>query len=129
VVVGVVAALAVAIIVVVALLAPRSSPAPISTPRQSGGSALVGPSVPQATQGVAVPSADGTSVAFSWTNPSPKAGDVYYWANAETPEDRQATHETEATVTGVVPGSRVCINVEVGRSGATGEPLAICTTG
>jgi hypothetical protein len=28
-----------------------------------------------------------------------------------------------------VPGSRVCINVEIGRAGATGEPLAICTAG
>ena len=104
---------------------------PESTPSASGGggSALVGPAVPQATAGVAQPSADGTSVDFSWTNPTPKEGDVYYWARAETPTDRQATHTTTATVTGVVPGSRVCINVEVGRAGATGDALAICTAG
>ncbi len=78
---------------------------------------------------MATPSADGSSVDFRWTNPSPKSSDVYYWARAETPADRQATHTTTATVTGVVPGSKVCINVEIGRAGATGEPLAICTAG
>jgi len=97
------------------------------SPSTTGGSAIVGPSVPQATNGVAQPSADGTSVVFSWTNPHPKKGDVYYWARSETPADRVATPETTATVTGVVPGSKVCINVEVGRSGATGEALSICT--
>ena len=30
--------------------------------------------------------------------------------------------------TGVVPGSKVCINVEIGRSGATGDPLVIWRT-
>jgi hypothetical protein len=66
-------------------------------------------------------------VVFSWTNPHPKRGDVYYWARSETPADRVATPDTTATVTGVVPGSKVCINVEIGRSGATGDPLVICT--
>ena len=102
---------------------PSTSPSPTST----GGSAIVGPSVPQPTNGVAQPSADGTSVVFSWTNPHPKKGDVYYWAQSETPADRVATPNTTATVTGVVPGSKVCINVEIGRSGATGDPLVICT--
>lgn len=102
---------------------PSTSPSPSST----GGSAIVGPSVPQPTNGAAQPSADGTSVVFSWTNPRPKKGDVYYWARSETPADRVATPDTTATVTGVVPGSRVCVNVEIGRSGATGDPLVICT--
>jgi serine/threonine protein kinase len=102
---------------------PSSTPSPSTT----GGSAIVGPSVPQATNGVATPSADGTAVDFSWTNPKPKTGDVYYWARAETPADRQASRTTTATVTGIVPGSKVCINVEIGRSGATGDPLVICT--
>jgi len=105
--------------------AVRSSTTP--SPSSSGGSAIVGPRVPQATDGVAQPSADGTSVAFSWTNPHPQKGDVYYWARSETPADRVATPDTTATVTGVVPGSKVCINVEIGRSGATGDALLICT--
>ncbi|MES1169865.1 MAG: hypothetical protein ABUL47_04165, partial [Leifsonia sp.] len=88
---------------------------------------IVGPSVPQPTDGVVQPSADGTSVEFSWTNPHPRTGDIYYWARAETPADRQATATPSVTVTGIVPGSRVCINVEIGRAGATGDPLVICT--
>lgn len=95
----------------------------------TGGMAIVGPRVPQAQNGSAQPSADGTSIDFTWSNPAPQAGDVSYWARAETPADRHATHTTTATVPDVVPGSRVCINVEIGRAGATGDPLAICTTG
>ncbi|MES1170411.1 MAG: serine/threonine protein kinase, partial [Leifsonia sp.] len=79
------------------------------TPGATGGSAIVGPSVPQPTNGVAQPSADGTSVEFSWTNPHRKTGDIYYWARAETPSDRQATSTPSVTVTGIVPGSRVCM--------------------
>lgn len=129
-VIGVLAALAIlAIAIAVQLGGAAVRPNDTPTASSSGGSALVGPSVPQATDGVAQPSADGTSVDFSWTNPSPAIGDVYYWARAETPADRQATHTTSATVTGVVPGSKVCINVEIGRAGATGDALAICTAG
>jgi len=116
-------AIVLAILIGGAGVRPSVSPSASST----GGSAIVGPSVPQAIDGTAQPSADGTSVVFSWTNPHPKAGDVYYWARSETPADRTATPKTTATVTGVVPGSKVCINVEIGRSGATGEPLVICT--
>jgi serine/threonine protein kinase len=126
--VAVLALLAIAAIVLAVAIGGKTV-LPSSTPSASasGGSAIVGPSVPQATNGSAVPSADGTSVTFGWTNPAPKSDDVYYWARSETPADRQATHETSATVTGVVPGSKVCINVEIGRAGATGDPLAICT--
>jgi serine/threonine protein kinase len=119
------AILAIVLAIVIGGGAVRPSTTP--SPSSSGGSAIVGPTVPQPTNGVAQPSADGTSVAFTWVNPHPKKGDVYYWARAETPADRQATPDTTATVTGVVPGSKVCINVEVGRSGATGDPLVICT--
>jgi serine/threonine protein kinase len=126
--VGVLAVLSIAAVAVaIQLMGPTPHPGPSS--QATGGSALIGPSVPQATNGSADPSADGTSVVFTWTNPSPKTGDVYYWARAETPSDRQATHTTTATVTGVVPGSKVCLNVEIGRAGATGDPLVICTAG
>lgn len=131
--VGVLAVLSIAAIALAvqfgagAVRTPTTPTTPTAT--GTGGSAIVGPSVPQAADGVAQPSADGASVVFSWTNPSPKSGDVYYWARAETPSDRQATYTTTATVTGVVPGSRVCIDVEIGRAGVTGDPLAICTAG
>jgi len=115
--------------IVLAVLIGGAGVRPSSTPSASstGGSAIVGPSVPQATEGTAQPSADGTAVVFSWKNPHPKTGDVYYWARSETPADRTATPDPTATVTGIVPGSKVCINVEIGRSGAAGDPLVICT--
>ena len=126
--VGVLAVLSImAVALAVEVIGPV--PHPTVTPRPTGGSALIGPAVPQATNGSATLSADGTSVVFTWANPSPKTGDLHYWARAETPSDRQATHTTTATVTGIVPGSRVCINVEIGRAGATGDPLAVCTAG
>lgn len=126
--IGTLAVLAIlAIVLAIAIGGNAVRPSTTPSPSTTGGSAIVGPSVPQAVDGTAQPSADGTSVVFSWTNPHPKTGDVYYWARSETPADRVATPETTATVTGVVPGSKVCINVEIGRSGATGEPLQICT--
>lgn len=102
---------------------PDVDPAPTTT----GGPAVGQGTVPVATDGVATPSADGSAVTFTWRNPDPQEGDVYYWALAESPASRQATDETQVTVEGVVPGSRVCLNVEIGRSGRTSEPLVICT--
>ena len=125
--IGALAVLSILAIVLALVIGGGVRPSSTPSPSTTGGSAIVGPSVPQATNGVATPSADGTTVDFSWTNPKPKTGDVYYWARAETPADRQASRTTTATVTGVVPGSKVCINVEIGRSGATGDPLVICT--
>jgi serine/threonine protein kinase len=103
---------------------PDADPAPTST----GGSAIGQGTVPVATDGVAAPSADGSTVTFSWVNPDPQDGDVYYWARAESPASRQAVETPEATVDGVTPGSRVCINVEIGRAGRTSQPLVICTS-
>lgn len=100
-----------------------ADPAPSAT----GGSAVGQETVPVATDGVAVWAADGSSVTFSWTNPDPQDGDVYYWARAESPAARQVVDEPEVTVDAVTPGSRVCINVEVGRAGRTSEALVICT--
>jgi hypothetical protein len=125
--IGVLAVLSILAVVLALVIGGGVRPGSTPSPSATGGSAIIGPSVPQATNGVATPSADGTSVDFSWTNPHPKTGDVSYWARAETPADRRATSTPTATVTGVVPGSKVCINVEIGRSGATGDPLVICT--
>lgn len=119
----VIAGVALAIVVSGALDRPDARPTPSST----GGSAVGSGSVPRAADGIATPSDDGTEVVFAWSNPDPVDGDVYYWARAETPDAREVVRETRVVVTGVVPGSRVCINVEIGRSGRTSEPVAICT--
>lgn len=97
-------------------------------PTETGGSAVGQGAPPVATDGTATPGADGTTVTFTWANPDPQEGDTYYWARAESPASRQAVDEPEATVEGVTPGSRVCINVEIGRAGRTSEPLVICTS-
>jgi hypothetical protein len=119
----VLAVVALAIVLGGAVERPETNP----TPASSGGSAINQDAVPVATDGVAAPSPDGTAVTFTWVNPDPREGDLYYWARAETPSSREALREPEVTVDGIVPGSRVCINVEIGRSGRTSEPLVICT--
>lgn len=104
----------------------RPDARPSATP--TGGSAVDPGTIAPAVDGVATVSADGTSVTFSWSNPAGEPDDVYYWARAETPAERQAVRDPEVAVDGVVPGSRVCINVEVGRAGRTSPPLVICST-
>lgn len=127
--VGVVSLLVIAGVVVTIVLTggpidrPGADPAPTST----GGSAVGQGTVPVATEGTATPSADGTAVTFTWVNPDPQDGDVYYWARAESPATRTAVEQTEVVVDGITPGSRVCLNVEIGRAGRTSQPLVICT--
>jgi len=102
---------------------PDVDPAPTSTGVSAVGSGVA----PVATDGVATVREDGTAVTFTWTNPDPRDGDLYYWALAESPTRRQAVEEPRVTVEGIVPGSRVCVNIEIGRAGRTSAPLVICT--
>jgi hypothetical protein len=128
--VGVLSLLAIAAVALTIVLTGGQIERPdtVPTPTSTGGS-VVGPDVIDSpTDGVATPSADGTTVVFRWVNPDPEDDDVYYWARAESPAERQVVRETEVTVTGVVAGSRVCVNVETGRAGRTSQPLVICTT-
>ena len=128
--VGVLSVLAIAAVTLTIVLTGGQFDRPntLPTPTATGGSAVAPGVIESATEGVATATADGTSVTFSWVNPDPHDDDVYYWARAESPSDRQPVHETEVTVTGVVPGSRVCVNVEIGRAGRTSQPLVICTS-
>ncbi len=125
--VGALAVLTVLAVGLVVLLGTRTSPEAASEPTGDGGPALVGSAVPAPVDGVAVPSADGTAVEFRWTNPDPADGDVYYWARSESPEKRTVVDDPVAVVDGIVPGSRVCVDVETGRAGRTSAPLTICT--
>jgi hypothetical protein len=128
--VGVLSLLAIAAVTLTIVLtwSQFDPPDTLPTPTATGGSAVAPGVIAGATAGVATPSADGTSVLFSWVNPDLHDDDVYYWARAESPSDREAVHETDITVTGVVPGSRVCVNIEIGRAGRTSQPLVICTS-
>ena len=40
---------------------------------------------------------------------------------------RTVVDDPVAVVDGIVPGSRVCVDVETGRAGRTSAPLTICT--
>jgi serine/threonine protein kinase len=121
----VIAVVALAIVLTGAPVDPSDANIP---PTETGGPAVDQGAVAVATDGVATRSADGTAVTFTWVNPDPREGDVYYWARAESPESRELVREPEITVDGVAPGARVCLNVEIGRSGRTSAALVICTT-
>jgi hypothetical protein len=128
----VIAAIVVIIVAAAIILVPKltaGTPAASAPSVGSSGGAIDVSSVPTPVFVSAVPSADGTSVTFTWSNPKPKAGDSYLWAPAETPSKRTPVAVTEAVVSGVTPGSKVCINVEVLRDGTTSaNPLAACTS-
>jgi serine/threonine protein kinase len=126
-VVGVLAILGIAAVVLAIVFGGVPARDPEGPTPSRTGEPAVGPVVPQPTDGAATVSADGTSVTFTWTNPRPRAGDVSYWARSETPDDRTATPDTRAVVTGIVPGSRVCIDVAIGRAGRNSAPERICT--
>jgi hypothetical protein len=92
-----------------------------------GDSAVIADQVPKPTDGVAVPSADGTSVTFSWSNPTPADGDSYRYARSEQPDSRMPLTEPTITLDGLTPGVRVCVDAYVLRSGHLSvEPLQIC---
>lgn len=75
---------------------------------------------------VAVRGVDG-SVTFSWSNPDPQPGDVYYWTMGEGARDGATTSETSVVVPSVPEGTQTCIDVEVRRGGKVSpEPLEIC---
>lgn len=115
---------------VTALVIPKGTPErPVVSQTGDGGSGTIDVStVPIPVAGLAVDSADGTSVIFTWKNPKPEAGDRFIWARAETPSNNTSTTEATATVTGVVPGSKTCINVSVvrGNGQSSDTPLVVC---
>ncbi|MCU1423411.1 MAG: serine/threonine protein kinase, partial [Microbacteriaceae bacterium] len=116
-----------AIVVALVLFVPGivSGSKPVATPT-SGGGPIVVSAVPDPQKGVVTPSPDGTSVTFTWTNPKPKAGDTFAWS--QVGGNPTPTETAQAVVTGVVPGSRVCIQVVVVRDGQTSpNPLTECT--
>ncbi|CAN5288564.1 hypothetical protein BH09ACT1_BH09ACT1_10230 [soil metagenome] len=118
-----------AIVVVPKLTAGTAAPSDNRPSTGSSGGAIDVSSIPTPVLVSAAPSADGTSVTFTWSNPKPKAGDTYLWAAAETPAKRTPVTEPTVVITGVTPGSKVCINVEVLRDGTTSaNPLAACTS-
>jgi len=91
-----------------------------------GGSAIVDQTTPDPENGVGTPSADGTSVTFTWQNPDEQDGDRYRYARSETPGDDQPIDEPSVTIDGVSPGALTCIDAYIQRSGQVSNPLTIC---
>jgi serine/threonine protein kinase len=116
-------------ITVAALLLPHGSPSaqPSDAPGGDDGQIAVS-SVPDPVSPAAVRSADGTSVTFTWKNPKPKADDSYRWQQEGTTHGPTSTSKPQATVTGLAPGSSVCIDVAIVRDGRTSpNPLKACS--
>lgn len=105
------------------VFAPKSSTA-LESPSPTGGSAIVAGGIPQPTDLVGAPSADGSTIVFTWKNPDPQDTDSYYWARSEDPENRTPTAAPTASVPAT--GARVCIDVYVLREGKTADPVTGC---
>lgn len=77
----------------------------------------------------AVAGADGTSVAFTWSNPRGDSADTFVWQRTDGAGDpeRIPTDSPSATVTEVAPGTTVCVDVYVRRGGQLSpDPLSAC---
>lgn len=74
-------------------------------------------------------SADGTVAEFTWSNPDGEEADTYVWERTDGAgsDQRVPTSDPIATVTGVTPGTTVCVSVYVRRGGElSAEPLEEC---
>ncbi|MET0974507.1 MAG: protein kinase [Leifsonia sp.] len=116
-------------IIAAVLVAPSTAPGVGQTAKPgSDVSAIVGGAVPSPAFVSAVPSADGTAVTFTFENPDAEKGDVYRWALTDTPDQVNRSTDPVITVTGVVPGDRICLDVRLQRTdGAVSEAGRGCT--
>jgi hypothetical protein len=126
---GVAAAVAAAVIIgVVARPEPEHhrSQATAAPGGGAGGGPLV-QVVPEPKQGAVTRS--GSTVTFTWTNPSPQKGDQYVWTLHATNPSNETVDQPKAVVTGTDPSSQVCIDVRILRAGRTSpNALTECTS-
>jgi hypothetical protein len=102
---------------------PESQP----TPTGSGSSAVIAgaPTPPRFLS--AQPSADGTSITFTFAPVENAAG--YQWAPAEDPDSRTGIKAPVVVRTGVTPGQRVCVRVNtIAPDGRTSEATTGCSS-
>jgi serine/threonine protein kinase len=119
-----------AVIAAVVLFIPRGSPVATKPSVTAGAPINVGSVVPTPVLGTATLSTDGTTASFTWTDPAPVKGDSYVWQRTDGDASGNVTPTTDpsATITGVAPGTKVCVSVSVVRSGEVSpDPLKACT--
>ncbi|MDT5011392.1 MAG: hypothetical protein QOH57_3009, partial [Mycobacterium sp.] len=121
-----------AVISAVALFAPRDSPGALKTGSTGGASINVATAVPPPVLGTATLSADRTTASFTWTDHNAVKGDSYIWQRTDGAGggDVTPTTQPQATITGVSPGTTVCIQVSIVRSSGevSANPLKACTS-
>jgi serine/threonine protein kinase len=120
----------VAVIVAAAVLVPHNAP-PTAHGVTTGAPIGVGTIVPTPVIAKAVLSTDGTTATFTWTNPDPAKGDSYVWQRTDGAAQGGVTPTTDPTavISGVTPGTVVCIQVSVDRAGELSpDPLKACTS-
>ncbi|MEO7018475.1 MAG: serine/threonine-protein kinase [Leifsonia sp.] len=116
--------------VLVSTLLPTSAVAPTASngAGNPGGGGIDVSVVPDAELVSAKVATDG-SVDFVWKNPKPKPGDQYQWVLEGTTDPPTVTARPQATVSGLAPGARVCIDVTVIRDGRTSaNTLKACSS-
>jgi serine/threonine protein kinase len=117
---------AAAVIVGVVVFAPHGTPA-ATKPNATGAPLDVGTQLPSAVAGTVTVSADGTTATFTWTNPSPQKGDQFRWQRtdgAATNTDVTTSEVPQAVITGIAPGTNVCIDVRILRQGALSDSMS-----
>ncbi|PJJ71672.1 serine/threonine protein kinase [Diaminobutyricimonas aerilata] len=123
-IVGAAAAVVAAVVIVSVVLTGGTAPGPTRpTPSADGGDAIID-KVAQPADMTVTPSADGASIVFSWTNPEPEKDDRFVWYRTEQPDLPQVTEEP--TITVPADGTRMCVAVEIRRSGRSSEPTTGC---
>ena len=115
-----------AVIAGVVVFAPHGTPA-ATKPSTTGAPLDVGTQLAPAVAGAVILSADGTAATFTWTNPGPQNGDQFRWQRTDgaAPNKNVTTSGVaQAVVTGIAPGTNVCIDVRILRQGNLSEPMS-----
>jgi hypothetical protein len=107
--------------------APVLSPSPRPAGNDSGqANPIVG--VPAPSLEKTETTVDGTAVTFTLVDPDPLPGDKFRWARAEEPNRPTVSTTNLITVDGVIPGSKVCVDLYLQRAtGKLSEPNRVCS--
>lgn len=114
-----------AVIAGVVVFTPHGNPS-ATKPSTTGAPLEVGTQLASAVAGAVTLSADGTAATFTWTNPGPQNGDQFRWQRtdgAAANTNVTTSGVAKAVVTGIAPGTNVCIDVRILRQGNLSEPM------